>query len=315
LNFNPVANNILATSANDSTVKIWDIETGQTRCDVSGHPDIIQSSAWDYYGKLYGTASKDKKVRIVDPRAGKIISEVEAHVGVKGMRIAYLGQKDKLFSMGFSKTSERQFSLWDPRNMSAPARTENIDTAAGILMPFFDNDTNVLYLAGKGDGNVRYYEIVDESPLIHFLSELKSGRPQRGMGWTPKTAMDLASCEIARLLKVTATAVEPISFSVPRKSDIFQDDLYPPTFAGEPALSADAWLKNQNAEPKLVTLGPNFVAPKPQTQAAFKTVEIEASQKSLSTKDLQDENDKLKKRIAHLESEIAKRDARIAELS
>lgn len=29
-------------------------------------------------------------------------------------------------------------------------------------MPFFDEDTSVLFLAGKGDGNIRYYEIVNE---------------------------------------------------------------------------------------------------------------------------------------------------------
>jgi hypothetical protein len=312
LNFNQVAANILATTANDATVKIWDIETGQAKLDVGGHPDLIQSSGWDHWGKTYATASKDKKVRTVDPRSGKIVSEVEAHVGVKGMRLTFLGAKDKLFTMGFSKTSERQFSLWDPRNLSTACRTENIDTGSGILMPFYDNDTNVLYLAGKGDGNIRYYEIVDESPYIYFLTEFKSATPQRGMGWTPKLAMDLASCEIARLLKVTASAIEPISFAVPRKSDIFQDDLYPPTFSGQPALTADAWLKGQNGEIKTCELGPNFVAPK-QSQAAFKTVEVETA-KPVSQKELQEENEKLKKRIAFLESEVAKRDAKIQAL-
>jgi len=312
LNFSTVANNILATTANDSTIKIWDIETGQAALTITGHPDLIQSSGWDHQCKIYASASKDKKVRITDPRAGKIVGEVEAHVGVKGMRLTFLGQKDKLFSMGFSKTSERQFSLWDPRSLSKALKTENIDTASGILMPFYDDDTNMLYLAGKGDGNVRYYEIVDEAPYIYFLSEFKSATPQRGMGWTPKLAMDTATCEIARMLKVTATAIEPISFSVPRKSDIFQDDLYPPTFSHQPALNPDAWLKGQNADPKTITLSPNFVAPK-QSQSSFKTVAVEAP-KTLSAKDLQEDNEKLKKRIAFLESEIAKRDAKILSL-
>jgi len=313
LNFNPVANNILATTANDSTVKIWDIETGQAALTISGHPDLIQSSAWDFWGKTYATAAKDKKVRLTDPRSGKITSEVEAHPGVRGMRLCFLGQKEKLFTMGFSKTTERQFSVWDARNPTTSLRSENIDTSSGILMPFFDPDTNVLYLAGKGDGNVRYYEVVDEAPYVYSLSEYKSASPQRGMGWTPKLSMDLPTCEIARLLKVTASAIEPISFSVPRKSDIFQDDLYPPTFSGEPALTSAAWIKGGNGEPKTVLLGPGFVAPKQTQAAAFKTVEVEHS-KPLSQKDLQDENDKLKKRVAFLESELAKREAKIQAL-
>jgi len=311
LNFHPVANNVLATSSADSTVKIWDIETGQIRFDVGGHPDIIQSSAWDYTGTLYATASKDKKVRILDPRGQKIIGDIEAHPGVKGMRLAFLGAKEKLFTMGFSKTSERQYSIWDPRNFGTPLKTENIDTAAGIIMPFFDNDTNILYLAGKGDGNIRYYEIVDDAPYIHFLSEFKSASPQRGMGWTPKTSMDLQSCEIARLLKITGNACEPISFTVPRKGDIFQDDLYPPTYAGQPELTLDKWAGGANASPKQVTLSPNFV-PVKQAESSFKTVAVE--EKKLSEKELRDENEKMKKRIAHLESELAKKEAKIKEL-
>jgi len=249
---------------------------------------------------------------MLDPRANAIIADVEAHPGVKGMRLAFLGARNKLFTMGFSKTSERQFSLWDPRNMKDTLKTENIDTASGILMPFYDNDTNMLYLAGKGDGNIRYYEIVDEAPYIHFLSEFKSASPQRGMGWVPKLSMDLSSCEIARLLKVSASAIEPISFTVPRKGDIFQDDLYPPTFSGEPSLNVDQWLSGKNAEQKLTSMAPGFVAPKAQ-ETSFKTVAVDEPKKQ-SEKEVREENEKLRKRVAHLETELAKRDARIQEL-
>jgi len=311
LNWNPVANNILATTSADFTVKVWDVETGQAKNDIGGHGDIIQSSAWDHTGAQYATASKDRKVRVIDPRNNSIVGEVEAHAGIRGMRLTYLGRKNKLFSMGFSKISERQFSLWDPRSLDKPLHTENIDTSAGILMPFYDNDTNVLYLAGKGDGNVRYYELVDEAPYIYSLSEYKSATPQRGMGWVAKTNLDTSTCEIARLLKLTATAIEPISFNVPRKSDIFQDDLYPPTFSGEPSLSASEWFSGKNAEPKLVQLSPGFVATKKE-DTNFKTVAVETKQ--LSQAELQSENEKQKKRIAYLEAELAKRDLRIKDL-
>jgi len=312
LNWNPLAKNVLATTSADFTVKIWDVETGQAKNDISGHADIIQSSAWDYLGNQYATASKDKKVRVIDPRSNSVVHEVEAHAGIKGMRTTFLGRRNKLFTMGFSKISERQFSLWDPRTMDKPLHTENIDTAAGILMPFYDNDTSVLFLAGKGDGNIRYYELVDDAPYIYFLSEYKSATPQRGMGWVAKTNVDTSTCEIARLLKVTATAVEPISFNVPRKSDIFQDDLYPPTYSGEPSLTAAEWFSGKNAtEPKTVSLAPGYV-PVKKSDTEFKTVVSDT--KPLSQNELQAENAKQKQRIAYLEAELAKRDAKIKEL-
>jgi coronin-1B/1C/6 len=73
-----------------------------------------------------------------------------AHQGVKGSRVCWLGDSDRLLTTGFSRTSDRQFAVFDLRNMAEPIKSENVDTMSGILMPFFDNDTKMLYLAGKG---------------------------------------------------------------------------------------------------------------------------------------------------------------------
>jgi coronin-1B/1C/6 len=312
VNFSPVANNVLATSSTDFSVKIWDIEAGDAKIDVSGHSDIIQSLAWNYDGTLIATAAKDRKVRSVDPRSNHIVAEVEAHAGVKGMRVLWLGKSNRLFTTGFSKTSERQYSLWEPRNFSKALTTVNIDTASGIIMPFYDNDTQVLFLAGKGDGNIRYYELVDEDPYLYFLSEYKSSTPQRGMGAIPKLGVDVSTCEIAKLLKLGATSVEPISFQVPRKSDIFQDDLYPDTFGTDPALSANEWFSGKTATPKLVSLAPGFVAPS-KPAAEFKPV-VKEEEGPKNETELRAEYEKLKKRVAYLEAEIVKKDAKIKEL-
>jgi coronin-1B/1C/6 len=106
--------------------------------------------------------------------------EAEAHQGVKGSRVCWLAG-DRFITVGFSKTSEREYSIWDSKDLSkGPIAKQTIDTSAGLIMPFYDRDTSVLFLAGKGDGNIRYYEIVDEAPYIHYLSEFKSATPQRG---------------------------------------------------------------------------------------------------------------------------------------
>jgi len=311
--FNPVANNVLATSSTDFKVIVWDVEKGDAKFDLEGHTDIIQSCAWNYNGSLLATACKDKKMRVVDPRTQTVAQEVVSHQGVKGSRAIWLGQRELLFSIGFSKTSERQFAIWDPRNINTAIHETNIDTASGLIMPYYDNDTSMLYLAGKGDGNIRYYELVDEAPFCHYLTEFKSASPQRGIAFLPKTALDLSVCEIARAMKATGTAIEPISFQVPRKSDMFQDDLYPPTFSGEPNLTSEQWFAGENAQPKLVQLGSGFVK-KEAPATEFKPVVKEESGPA-SEKELRDEYEKLKKRVAYLESELVKKDAKIKELS
>ena len=71
----------------------------------------------------------------------------------------------------------------------------------------------------QGDGNIRYYEIVDESPWCHYLNQYISGSPQRGLGVLTKRAVDTRRCEIYRFFKLHATKdiCEPLSMIVPRK--------------------------------------------------------------------------------------------------
>jgi len=193
--------------------------------------------------------------------------------------------------------------------------TLSIDTAAGIIMPFFDIDNNVLYLAGKGDGNIRYYEIADEAPHYYFLSEYKSSEPQRGLAFVPKRALDISNCEIARALKITPNKMQPISFKVPRKSDIFQDDLYPDSYAGVPVYSSSEWLAAVGQDPKppvLTSLAPGFIQ-KEKPTSDFKPV-VQENQGPKNEKELREEYEKLKSRVSYLEAEIVKKDARLKDL-
>jgi coronin-1B/1C/6 len=310
IQFNQIANNILATSGGDFAVKVWDIEQGKDVLSIdASHTDIIQSVDWNGNGSLLASTCKDKKVRILDPRQKSVVAEAECHQGVKGSRVIWVN--DKLFTVGFTKTSEREYALWDSKDLSKPLVRQNVDSSAGLIMPFFDKDTSVLFLAGKGDGNIRYYEVVDEAPYIHYLTEFKSSTPQRGLAMLPKRAVNVSDCEIVKLLKIGTKLMEPISFQVPRKSDIFQPDLFPDCFSGEPALTSQQWLSGQNGVAKTASLEGGFV--KKDKPVDFNPVQ-QQQEKQLSEKELKDEFEKLKNRVAYLESELIKRDARIKEL-
>ena len=77
------------------------------------------------------------------------------------------------------------------------------------------------------------------------------------MAWVPKRGLNVTGCEIAKLLKLTTNSVEPLSFFVPRKSETFQDDLYPDTPSNEPSHSSDEWLAGSDLPPKLVSMNPH----------------------------------------------------------
>lgn len=312
--FNPVANNVLATSGTDYAVLLWDIETGKSTHSVGGHANIIQTCAWNANGSLLVTSSKDKKLRLIDPRANSVVRETEAHEGVKGFRACFLDGKNKIFTVGFTKSAHRQYKLFDLDNFDAPLGSKNIDTSAGQIIPTYDADTGVLFLAGKGDGNIRYYEITNEGEYIYYLDEFKSSDPLQGMCTIPKRACDIIGCEIVRVLKLCKSHVQPISFRVPRKVELFQDDLFPDTYAGIPSLTGEQWRNGENAEPKLMSLEPSDNEEKKkelEQQVSFVKVEV----KELSDKEIREEYEKQKQRIAYLESELLKRDKKIEELS
>lgn len=75
---------------------------------------------------------------------------------------------------------------------------QEMDTSNGVLLPFYDPDSSIVYLCGKGDSSIRYFEITDEPPFVHYLNTFSSKEPQRGMGFMPKRGLDVSKCEIAR---------------------------------------------------------------------------------------------------------------------
>lgn len=315
VNWHPTCSNVLATSSTDFKVIIWDAEKGEKKMENTQHGDIIQSVAWSWNGDLIATTCKDKKVRVFDPRTEEVVHEVSPHTGIKGSRVLWLGSKNKFFTVGFGRTSERQYALFDPRDTSKPQAKANIDTASGQIMPFYDNDTSMVFLAGKGDGNIRYYEITDDDKFIYPLSEFKSSTPQRGMGFAPKYTCDVNACEVAKCYKLTGTEVQPISFCVPRKSDLFQDDIFPDTAGPEPSGNQDDYFGGANPDPKLVSMEAAFDGTKIQAKPQeFKAEKKEIDEGPKTEKELREAWQKQKDRIAYLEGELVKRDAKIKEL-
>eukprot|EP00301_Raphidiophrys_heterophryoidea_P002402 c11119_g1_i1.p1 GENE.c11119_g1_i1~~c11119_g1_i1.p1 ORF type:complete len:448 (+),score=102.33 c11119_g1_i1:44-1345(+) len=294
VDYHPTANNILISASHDQTVKIWDVVKATAAKSFDDlFPEITWSVSWNKQGSLFVSTCKDKNVRIVDPRAGTAVSTFEAHEGAKPQKAIWLGSKDKICTLGFSRQSDRQIKVWDPRNLTEALGSTDVDVAAGMFMPMFDDDTNMLYLAGKGDTSVKYYEFIDEAPYMFFLSAYTGSKPQKAACMLPKLAGDIMKCEVARVLRLVDEQLEVVNMRVPRKNTDFQEDIFPETAAPVPALSAEEWLNGQNANPKTVSCKPGEgdLAPRKALKTAFQL------QQELEDKD---------KEIEALKAELAK---------
>lgn len=261
LEWHPSTDNVLISAGFDNLVIVWDVSSAPLNGNsilkiIDCHVDQIYSLAVSREGSHIATTSKDKILRVIEPRSGIVVAQGMAHNGTKQSKVVFLSD-GKVLTTGFSKHSDRQYAIWNQHDLKQPLMAADVDSASGVLQPFFDYETKTLYLCGKGEGCIRYYEIVDDHPHIYYLNQFISGQPQKALGWMPKRGLNVAVCEIFRFYKLhgSGNMVEPISFIVPRKSTLFQDDLYPDTLSTKPAMSINDWfVLGSNIKPILISM-------------------------------------------------------------
>jgi coronin-1B/1C/6 len=300
MRFHPTANNTLLSCSADHTCKVWDVETGAPVVTYDKMNDLCQDIVWDNKGDTFMMSNKDKAVRLIDARTGNDQAKMEkVHEGAKSCKLAYFGETGKFLTTGASKSSGREVKVWDLKNLSQPLHTESVDTASGALMPLYDQDTQVLFLCGKGDGIIRLYEFEDKGPFLHKLNDgFRSTSPGKGYCVVPKRGLDIMGCETMRIMKLTnQDGIHPLHFTVPRKSDAFQDDIFPPCPGTTPAHTCAEWMAGSSKlpikmklDPKSMSSGDGSSSPK---KAAFKTVPV-----------LSKEVASLKKHVNYLESKL-----------
>jgi len=269
------------------------------------HPQQILSLNWNLDGSLINTTCKDKKLRIIDPRSGEVASVVDAHQGTKTQRSVWAKRRDQIVTVGFNSSSrERELMIWDCKKMDGPLHKREIDTGSGVMMPFIDEDTNMLYVGAKGDGTVRYYELWDEAVPITELDAYSSSQGAKGLGFLPKTALNAKECEVSRMIKLEQNQAQAISFKLPRKTAAteFQADVYPPTFSKEPALSASEYFGGKTEPPGTTDMQPYWESGASVRSAGGASSFKASSEKLVTDKDIAAAEEKVKKLEAELEA-------------
>lgn len=157
---------------------------------------------------------------------------------------------------GFDSARLRQIIIRDMRNFATPEKTLELDCSTGILMPLYDADTNMLFLAGKGDSTISYLEVTDKEPyLIDGLRH--NGEQTKGACLVPKRALRVMEGEVNRIMQLTSNSVIPIMYQVPRKTyRDFHGDLYPETSGYRTDLTVTQWLKGVNTAVPKMSLNP-----------------------------------------------------------
>ncbi|CAL8081262.1 unnamed protein product [Orchesella dallaii] len=255
--FSPTAEYLLSFSAHN-TIQFWDILYGKELLyDTDLHGDTIMSMSWSKAGSLLATCAKDKQVRIVDPRANVVTASAVGHENGKDSRVVWLGDSSFILTSGFDSSRMRQLFVWDTRSFEKPIKSLSFGSSTGILMPLHDPDTNMIFLAARGDSSIGYYEFAESDD---FLTEgyRYNGDQTKGACLLPKRALKVMDTEVNRILQLTANSVVPIPFHVPRKSYIdFHHDLYPDTCSTNTTGSASVWMDGFTGTVSKMSLNPS----------------------------------------------------------
>ncbi|VDM10163.1 unnamed protein product [Wuchereria bancrofti] len=260
IEWHTTVDNAVFSASLDGRIVLWNIETDEIVYRIEDCNAVSLSLSYDC--SEFAVTTKLRELSIYDARTGERQRSTQLiHDGAMLSRVLFFGipeanNSERLITTGSSRSTRRQIAIYSSQPLDTPLAVVDIDGGSGVLMPMIDNDLNLLYIAGKGDANIRFYELLKEAPFISYLNESSGSKAHTAVCLLPKRGLNVLQCEIMRIFRVDAEqlVIEPLSFFVPRRADGFQADLYPATRSPTPSLLFREWLAGLNREPIMLEL-------------------------------------------------------------
>ena len=206
-----------------------------------------------------------------------------------------------MITCGFNKAA-RELKFWDARKPGKSMCDVLVSQGGGVIMPHFDRATKLLYLCGKGDGNIKIFELVKDHPHQYLASNFMTKVSATGICLAPKSSLDVLSCETTRVIKLSKDngvgRVAELKFIIPRKDECFQEDLFPDDYAGKPAQTADDYFDGGDVQPILMKMDPD------ERDDSAAAAAIKAPKKVKSRAEIEGELRAAKAEIITLQKEI-----------
>ncbi|GFS07504.1 coronin [Elysia marginata] len=103
--FHPLASSLITTASYDMTVRLWDLDQRKEVMTLEGIEDQVYNLSWSSNGKFCATVSKDKKIRVFEPRESTVaLREGPGPEGSRGARVVWTLQDKYLVVTGFDRS-------------------------------------------------------------------------------------------------------------------------------------------------------------------------------------------------------------------
>ena len=166
----------LASAANDRTVRLWDLATGNQQLVLRGHQTAVHSVSFSPDGTTLASGATNDSVKLWDRGTAKVRSSLPIPYVASGWvtSLAYSPDGDKLaagiFRVSLSSVPG-QLVVWD-------VKTENqLTTIPGGLQPptvaFTPDGAKLAFASG---GNARLFEVPSGKQLAALITNSVAGR-------------------------------------------------------------------------------------------------------------------------------------------
>uniref|UniRef100_W6NCL4 Coronin n=1 Tax=Haemonchus contortus TaxID=6289 RepID=W6NCL4_HAECO len=252
------ASNIIA-AASVGDAYVIDVERKVVATKLHGFVDKGQSVDWSEDGKLLAiSADKGREVCVYDARSGTSpIQRLAVHQGLgRESRVLFCG--DRLLSSGFTSKRAQEVHVLDVGRWDTPIHTQEYVSATGVLMPFYDPDTKLVFLIGKGTNKLFIAEFQSKVPHLSPVYEMSLAEQNLGACLGSKRNVKVMDGEVDTLYQLTKHCILPIPCIVPRRSyRDFHADLFPDTRGPKAGCTSGEWLAGSNSLPEKMSLAPN----------------------------------------------------------
>ncbi|POW08779.1 hypothetical protein PSTT_07264, partial [Puccinia striiformis] len=260
LAFHSNSRGILAGSIG-SQLAIWDAEHLN-----DGSPSINLTSGtrmwdikWSWDGRLLGGTTRTGILQLWDPRDSTMVASCDNQDGSGGRkcsRIAWIGDHILTTSL-----RDRQYSVYDPRSLTSPIKTERIDNSNGTLIPLVDPNRSILYLATRGESTFKWLKLNFSNTLtVEAFNSMLPVAPIAGIAMAPinHQTVDVMKTELCKFMVLTKNAeVIPLTMQAPKRQYLdFHADVMPPVRSMEPAQIGQEWLQGKDQSVALLSQDP-----------------------------------------------------------
>lgn len=313
LQWHRTADNVLATHGADSTVRVWDVENQKCTMVYDQLSNFCTAMRWSPSGDKLTVVVKGGDVHSYDPRSEGPALTTKCHIGPRSCKIAYIDD-NSFITVGSNKQAEREYAVWDARNISEKVAGGHLGQGLGVGHIYFDEEHKILYSAGRGESQIGIWQY-DEKVAGHltFLSNFSDKWPTKGCSIMPKTCLDAAGHEVDRFVRLdNKGTIEYLSFRLNNRTGLFQPDLHLPFQSNTPSSDYAEWATGVDKKANLMVLKEDMddaelhPARKSAFLAKIKPKAAGAAPAKVATANAGASNEEAEAKIAALQIEVAK---------